>query len=101
MQLSHSARSALSYAARASASSANTAGIAGAFSSVRTVHSTQTFAFILIHSSVAQRRTIASALCGSQGLVGLSKSHRPTPTLTLTAAPGRGSHARQSFWFEE
>jgi hypothetical protein len=98
MQLSHSARSALSYAARASASSANTAGIAGAFSSVRTVDSTQTIAFIFISSSVAQRRTIALVLCGSQGLVGLYKSHRPT--LTLTAAPGRGSHARQSLWFE-
>src|SRR5208337_2639248 len=41
----------------------------------------------------------ALALCGSQGLAGLYKSHRST--LTLTAAPGRGSHARQSLWFEE
>jgi hypothetical protein len=34
--------------ARAAVSSANTAGIAGAFSSVRTVHSTQILAFISI-----------------------------------------------------
>jgi predicted aspartyl protease len=39
--------------------------------------------------------TIASALCGSQGLAGLSESHRPT--LTLTAAPGRGSHQGNRF----
>ncbi len=39
--------------------------------------------------------TIASAHCGSQGLAGLSKSHRPT--LTLTAAPGRGSHRGNRF----
>src|SRR6266446_1038070 len=37
-----------------------------------------------------EQKTTALALCGSQGLAGLSKPHRPT--LTLTAAPGRGSH---------
>src|SRR6202043_3594867 len=46
--LSHSARITSSYFAHASASSANTAGIAGAFSSARTVHSTQILTFMTL-----------------------------------------------------
>ena len=46
IKLAHSARIASSYFAHASASSANTAGIAGAFSSARTVASTQILVFI-------------------------------------------------------
>jgi hypothetical protein len=45
--------------------------------------------------TVQKSETIASALCGSQGLAGLYQSHRPT--LTLTAPPGRGSHEGNRF----